>query len=225
MQYLSCYYWQQEKPARTSLVLQQFMSRRSKLPILFSCICTAENSERGIENEYYARQLTDWFRYQGMEVLRKRRESSGELEGLLRQQFARIDGELAEYSGRGISEQAKEVSVVGLVCIGEQFWLFQRGRVSGCLLNDRFGKSHCTYLTNKTVGEFRFLTGAMETNIGLLIVTESLAERLSKQQVEACLEINELTSAGKGKCRLQELSYEAEKCGGSHMGAVLLVTR
>ncbi len=33
MQYQSSYYWQQEVPAQTSLVVQQLMYRKGKIPI------------------------------------------------------------------------------------------------------------------------------------------------------------------------------------------------
>lgn len=98
MRYLSSFYWQQEEPAATSLVLQQFVHRKGKEPGMFACICTdrraaedirktaenagqsaedmwqsAENAGQSVENTgnaYLAERLTYWFQTEGRELFR-----------------------------------------------------------------------------------------------------------------------------------------------------------
>lgn len=230
MQYLSTYYWQQEEHARTSLMLQQLMYRKGKVPVLFACICTDTKEGESLGNVYYAEQLTEWFQNEGRELLlRSRGENSSVIEMAFRQKLLQTDCEFREYmrhnwlTNYDMAEKAA-IAVISLLCIGDSFLLFQRGRVGAYLLNTRLGHAHCKKLTVSDSQDYVILSGEMEKNIGLLLVTEDFESKLSRQQLEECLSVTESLSPQRYRRRLEELGEEAGRQGGRHMGAVLLVT-
>ncbi len=151
-----------------------------------------------------------------------KQQEVSKIESILRVKLAEMDEQFAEYflhKKQGVRERP---SCVGLLCVNNRFWMFYRGKIKIYLVNDRFGRAHCKCMTETNQAEWTFMSGEMESNIGLLLATEDFGKKISKQQMEACLIIKEI--AKKGKQRLRELGEAAERQGGKHMGAVLLVT-
>ena len=218
MKYLSSYYWQQEEPAETSLVLQHFVYRKGKLPGLFACICTG--------SAYFTEQLTYWFQTEGRELLRL--DSSPDLDktkAKIQQIISRIDSDLAEFASCKKIEACKNTHFIGMLSIGKRFLIFSRGELRAYLLNRRFERVHCKCLTpQKENEELQIMSGDMETGIGLLLSTRSFAQNLEREQIKTCLSVKELTRTENVKGRLRELGEEAARQGGRHMGAILLLT-
>lgn len=213
----------------SSLVLQQLVYRRRKVPVLFACVCSVEEEDRG--NSYFAEQLLSWFHSKGRELLMVNRDNAAEVKIHLQEVISQIDEELAE-NRRYLSLCSKTpVSVAGMVCVGDSYVLFSRGSQKIYLLNYRFLQANCRRLMDAERGEvqenskqLRMISGRMEQNIGLLLATADFGKGLEEAQIRECLEIKDLAKADACTQHLQELGQVSVQNGGQHIGAVLLVT-
>lgn len=225
MQYLSSYYWQEEVPALTSLVLQQLVHRKKNEPFLFSCITVGAPQGKGLYNAHFVEQMTEWFRTEGRKLLLGRKQHQfEEIERELCKKIVQIDGELSAYA-RAKCEEEKQISVIGLLCVRNRFWLFQRGETKAYLLNIKFDRANCRSLLRTDNKQLTIQSGMMEANIGLLLTTEEFAAKLSKEQLGECLSVREIRGISSLHRRLAELGAQAMQNGARNMGAVLLVTK
>lgn len=226
MQYLSSYYWQEEVPALTSLVLQQLVHRKKNEPFLFSCIAVGELQGKGLYNAHFVEQMTEWFRTEGRKLLFGRKQNQfEEIERELRKEIMRVDEELSAYVRAKGLEEVKRISVIGLLCVRNRFWLFQRGETRAYLLNAKFDRANCRSLLGTDNKQLTIQSGMMEPGIGLLLATEDFVAKLSKGQLEECLSVRELQGVSGIHRRLAELGAQARQEGARNMGAVLLVTK
>ena len=229
MKYLSSYYWQQEEPAATSLVLQHFVYRKGRQPGIFACICTVSSWKEGgsnVSNAYFAERLTCWFQEEGRELFRMdHSELFTKTRERLEQVISQIDEDLTSYASRIGQNGSPAPDIVGLLGMGERFLLFFRGEQKAYLLNKRFEHVHCKCLTeSEKKGVLQIISGEMEKGIGILLTTKGFPENLSVRQMEECLSVKELGRTENVKGRLRELGEEAARQGGRHLGAVLLLT-
>lgn len=163
MRYLSSFYWQQEEPAATSLVLQQFVYRRGKTPGLFACLCTDRQMGQGAENApnaYLAERLSYWFQTEGRELFRRdKNEECMETRQRLARVIAQADEDLERHRLHKTEphkdyayvrdEICRKPDLIGLLSMGERFLLFNRGEQNAYLLNRRFERVHCRCLTGQ----------------------------------------------------------------------------
>lgn len=240
MQYLSAYYWQQETCALTSLVLQQLVYRKGKIPVLFACICNGNTMGKGEDSSYFTEQLANWFWSRQQSLVQEIKKDADEkkpeeIEREICYKIMQVDREISLYEryGKRASEAFKGQvghvgNMIGLLCIANRFWLFGRGSMEAYLLNTRFERVHCESLLGKEelkTGEIMVMSGLMEAEIGLLLATENFNNKLSKQELAECLRIKDVNTRERGKRRLEELGAAAECRGGRHMGAILLATK
>lgn len=221
MKYLTSYYWQQEEKSRTSLVLQHLVYRWGKVPVLFACLCSAEEER---EHSYFAEQLSAWFQNTGRELLMTNRENEAQIIAQIYAVIAQIDKELADNRQIRHDISKAKLSVAGILCVADCYFFFYRGRIKAYLLNERFGRASCRKITEENCEELQILSGTMEKNIGLLLATEDFGKGLSEVQIRECLAVKALTGTRTCERHLQELGQVSEENGGRHMGAVLLVT-
>lgn len=225
MKYLASYYWQQERPSFTSLVLQQLVYRRRKVHVLFTCLCTAEK-EGG--NSYFGRQLDAWFQNVGRELLVANRGNEEKMKEQLAIIIRQIDEEIAVNKRCNRSVPKSNISVAGILCVADYYLLFYRGSMKVYLLNYRFGKTNCRQLAEpdkeSDKEDLQMISGRMEQGIGLLLGTKDFGKGLAENEIGECLSVKKLKDAGIGKRHLQELGQASVQNGGQHVGAVLLVT-
>lgn len=229
MKYLTSYYWQQEEPAATSLVLQHFVYRKGRQPGIFACICTVSSWKEGgsnVSNAYFAERLTCWFQEEGRALFRMdHSELFTKTRERLEQVISQIDKDLMNHAVLAGQDGSPTLDIVGLLGMGERFLLFFRGEQKGYLLNKRFEHVHCKCLTeSEEKGKLHMISGEMEKGIGVLLVTKEFPENLSVRQMEECLSVKELEKTENVRGRLRELGEEAVRQGGHHLGAVLLLT-
>lgn len=221
MKYMTSYYWQQEEKALTSLILQHLVYRRRKVPVLFACLCSAEEER---ENSYFAEQMSSWFQNKGRDLLVRSRDNAEQIIAQIDMIIAQIDEELT--ANRHVRQAASktEVSVGGIVCVADYYFLFHRGDIKAYLLNERFGQASCRRITEKNNETLQIFFGTMEQNIGLLLAAKDFGKGLSKERIRECLTVKVLTENRACERHLQEMGRVSELNGGRHMGAVLLVT-
>ena len=227
MKYRTGYYWQTEEVPHTALVLQHLVYRKRKKPLFWGCICT-EGHCGGTESwrsAYYVRQLTEWFHRKGRRwCLGEKTGDFDRLRVTLAEAIAGMDAEVAAHDCFLGEKGQGEVELAGLVCGGECFLLFYRGNIRVYLLNRRLSKGHCMRLQGEKLGTMHVLSGIMQPGIGLLLITEEMAEKCGEERLQECLNISELLQAHRPQRYLEELGREAAKQEGSHMGALLLLT-
>lgn len=230
MEYLSSFYWQQESPAETSLVLQHFVYRKGKKPGLFTCICTEQVREETGEvpgNVFFLNGLHHWFQGEGRkQFLKEKGESASETGIRLERLLEQLDREWGVYLESKCQTSKRQPDLIGLICQDERFLLFYRGdKVKAYLMNKRFGRTHCKCLTEQeSISKLQIAEGRMESGIAVLIATAEYSGSLSEKQLKECLSVQEMTRTENVKARLRELGEEAVRQGGRHMGAVLVLT-
>lgn len=230
MEYLSSFYWQQESPAETSLVLQHFVYRKGKKPGLFACICTEKVQEGTGEapgHVFFLNGIHHWFQDEGRKLFQKEKGESVSETGIrLEQLLEQLDREWGVYLESKCQTSKRQPDLIGLICQEDRFLLFNRGeKVKAYLMNKHFGRTHCKCLTNQeTVSKLQIVEGRMEPGVAVLIATAEYCGSLSEKQLKECLSVQEMTRTENVKARLRELGEEAVRQGGRHMGAVLVLT-
>ena len=230
MEYLSSFYWQQESPAWTSLVLQHFVYRKGKKTGLFTCICTEQEQEGTGEvpgHVFFLNGLHHWFQAEGRKLfLKEKGERASETGIQLEQLLEQLDREWGVYLESKCQASRRRPDLIGLICQEERYLLFYRGgKVKAYMMNKCFGRTHCKCLTNQeAVSKLQIAEGRMEPGIAVLIATAEYCGSLSEKQLKECLSVQEMTRTENVKARLRELGEEAVRQGGRHMGAVLVLT-
>lgn len=206
MEYLCAYDWQQEQGI--ALVLKHFTFQNGN-DVLFACM--AKERERRTQKEAcgFVEGLTEWFYTKGISQCQKGAISE-HLENALRKQLA----------------EKGELITAGAVflCVENSFFIWSKG-TEVWQLNDRFGRAHGRRLSEGKEKEGgSVICGSLEYGIGILIATETLFCMLSGEQIVNSLAVKELTREEKLQKRLRELCREAERKGGKHPAAMLIVT-
>ncbi len=65
----------------------------------------------------------------------------------------------------------------------------------------------------------------METNIGILLASDSFYRQISQDELENCLAVKSIISPVQAQKRIRELGRAAERRGGRDMAAILLEVR
>lgn len=203
MEYLSSYYLQQEKEGNLSVVLQQLFFYRQKLPVFLGCLCRKQDSA-------CAEQLLDYFRRKGRGLCVEKEQIKLER---IKRDIRRIIH--------------ADVSIAGVICVGEMYLFWKQGNYSLYLMNQRFGHPHGKLLSEDGDESSAFYTewGRMQPQIGLLLTTGEFGKRLSWQQICECLNPEELCRAESLDKRLREIGEEERRLGAKESGALLLVTK
>lgn len=215
MDFLSAYYWQQASN-RSSLLLQQYACEGTV--VLFACVCMGRDGN-GRVSGYMTGRLLCWFRNLNLRRLVKRTEREMKavrrsLEGVV----ARTDGELAS---SGLSEAGQDAALAGVLCVGERFFLFYRGRQRIWLINTSFGRAYTDRIGAD--GEvFCVEEGVLEPDVGLLLAVGREGLPDVERMVREGLSVREVLTEEQMERHLRELLAESARRGESDMAAVFL---
>lgn len=210
MIFLTSCYWTEGKPA-TSLILQQVTRKRGKMPIVMACVCE-ENPAAGEQGtgESFCVHLTDWFHEYALERCSRVGKTG----------LADLKEELAQMAGTA------GFSAAGILCVGEWFLLFYRGKQRICLLNSRFLRPNLKEISANTAESIIVMEeGFLQDKVGLLLGTESFYRGISEEEIRNCLAVNAVRNETQVNRRLEELGHFGESQQSGGRAAVLLMTR
>ncbi len=141
MEYFSNFIWEKGKEScsRVSLVLQHVLVR--KKAVLLACVCESDNAgEIGVtESGYFTEGLIEWF-HRGFLKQCERKITENEVEKLLQQEIPRLEKDIRRFDEKKGIEEA--LHYWGILLWENHFWIFQRGKCEGYLVNKRFQRKH-----------------------------------------------------------------------------------
>lgn len=208
----------------SALLLQHYQV--DIVPLCFACICPAENPARGRAAGYFTERLLHWFRHLSWRKLSKDPEKH-----LLRTETKLqriIERTIEELVSSNLLSTKERFSFVGILCIGEHFLLFCQGSPEIYLLNRNLGRGalQCISenLSPSADEHVVFLHGLLQTDIGLLLATDTFCVNVDRQELKDCLYVKDVQTEDRARRHLQELGCRSEAQGGRHMGAILIQT-
>lgn len=224
MHIFTSHYYQQGRNYST-LLLQQYQYRH--MPIGLICLCYGENESQGKAGAYFTSRLLQWFRGQSLGRLVKSPENRLLiLQDQLRELVECTDAELKNCS---LSSEEKNMDLVGILCVGEDFLLFFRGHQKIYLLNRCFGHGHIRCFseeTEKDIGCALVLRqGILQQDVGILLAAESFCGHMTEQELKECLHVETVLSEEQAERHLRELAERGERQAGRNMAAALLLAR
>ena len=220
--FITSAYWQQGHND-SALLLQHY--QYGELPLCFACLCPGEGEDRGRAGAYLTERLLVWFR--GLSWGRLTRDPEGRLQGLGNKLEETVERAGREMRDRGFLTKQEEPDLTGILCVGEHFLLFGQGSCQIWLLNRCFGRGYIQRIEESSPirGNGSFLRqGTLQRGIGLLFATESFCSRVTDSELRECLHVETVRTQEQADRHLRELGLRAREQGGSHMGAVLLLT-
>ncbi len=136
--------------------------------------------------------------------------------------------------GRGLPEgglsekgqsKSEKVSLAVFFCIEDVYMIFRRGAVGIYLINTAFGRVCLRRLGAGTEEKgIAMELGRLQADIGLLLGTESFYGHVTESMIGEGLFVREIRTEKQTERHLAELAGEAQRQGGSGMGAILLRT-
>ena len=95
-------------------------------------------------------------------------------------------------------------------------------------MNRSLGRGTLQCISEKLSSSISELTtfhhGLLQTDIGLLLATDTFCTNLDRQELKECLHVEEVQTEERARRHLQELGCRSETRGGHHMGAILIQT-
>lgn len=192
MKYLSAYSWDDKKSghASTSLVLQQMYCESIQKAVVFACLC---------DRDEMAEELLGWF-WQKMGMWKRGHSLSGLFE----------TAEICEYM-----KKIGEGSLLGMVCVGDEFLLFQLGEMSTVVMNTRWGRTCVKEIPLDQTG--KVISGRLEREVGVLLMNKRFANATSKKVLQEVLIVEELKVREQVERRLNALAKTGD--------AILIITK
>ena len=212
MEYMTGCYRQKEE--ETALLLQHYVC--GGVPVCLGCICGGEGPGAGIMGGWITGQLMKEFR--GFDLSKY----AGKKEKFLRSMERQLQ------CCSEASMKCKDFWMAGIVCEGECFLLFTRGKVRIVLCNTGFGRPALQEIGMKSGVDKQNVwsqRGSMEAGIGILLASGSLYESVSWENIRMCLAVKEIRDSDQTRRRLRELGRAAESRGGRDLAALLLEVR
>lgn len=197
-----------------SLLLQQYVC--DGVPVCLGCICGGEKRESGIKGGMITGWLLKEFRRMHL------RKAVSKPNTFLK----KLEEKLKNYWEEHCALQ--DFWTAGIMCIGNDFLLFYKGAVQFFLCNTYFGHPSLQRIGEEGRNgseELQFRRGRMESDIGILLASESFCRKLSPGELRNCLAVQDITDASQTQKRIKELGSAAEKKGGRNMAAILLEIR
>ena len=212
MELMSGFYRQNEDSL--SLLLQQYVC--DGVPVCLGCVCGGEMSDAGIKGGLITGWLLRQFRGLNLcEVIEKPQKFIGRFERELNTCWDR-------------HSVLQNFWTVGILCIGYEFLIFYEGAVQLWLCNTYLGRPDLQRIgvdDRTETHELRFHRGIMESDIGILLASESFCRQLSTKELSSCLAVKAIKDSTQTQKRIRELGSLAEKKGGRNMAALLLEIR
>lgn len=208
----------------SALLLQHYQV--DTVHLCFACICPAEDPVRGRAAGYLTEQLIHWFRSLSWRKLSKNPEKYIlRAETKLRRVIERT---IEELISSNLLSPEEQLSFAGIFCVSEFFFLFCQGNPEIYLLNRNLGRGTLQCISDNlspSADEHAtFLHGLLQTDIGLLLATDTFCVNVDRQELKDCLYVKEVQIEERARRHLQELGRCGEERGGRHMGAILIQT-
>lgn len=220
--FITSAYWQQGLND-SALLLQHY--QYGEQPLCFACLCPGEGEVRGKAGAYLTERLLDWFR--GLPWGCLTRDPEGRLQRFGNKLEKTVERAGREMRDRGLLTKQEEPDLTGILCVGEHFILFGHGSCQIRLLNRCFDRGYIQRIEGPSPirenGSF-LRQGILQRGIGLLFATESFCSRVTDLEMRECLHVETVRTQEQADRHLRELGQRAKELGGSHMGAVLLLT-
>jgi len=234
MEYHTAYFWQDSERNLSSLALQQVYHKGKKLPVVFACVGWSEEDVSGTEpgsgktgegscqdrempaskpSAKVVAALMDWFYTRGLQQCMKKGEG-----GIY---------QVGRMLHRQLTVHHNDATLVGILGVGKRLCIFNLGNAFVRVLNLQKGVAYSK--------ELRLAEGdkhgigiqyvLMEPEVGVMLGTDGFWKGIAEVCVEECLNVKELDGKIRVEKRLRELGKQGELRGGTHMAALLLVTR
>lgn len=208
----------------SALLLQHYQV--DTVPLCFACICPAENPVMGRAAGYFTEQILHWFR-----ALSWRKLSLDPEKHLLRTEAKLqrvIERTVEELTSSKLLPEKESLSFAGIFCAGEHFLLFYKGSPEIYLLNQNLGRGTLQCISEDISSSddehAALLHGLLQTDIGLLLATDTFCANVDRQELKDCLYVKEVQTEDRAHRHLQELGRRSETRGSCHMGAILIQT-
>ena len=222
MNYNSAYLWEKSREGEVSsisLVLQQAVVRKRE--VVLACISEGKSGgETGItESGYFTEGLTEWFHKELLQLCE--RKGDEDIGRSLERVLERLHKEIGHY----VQKKGKRCNLhyVGVVCVGDAFWLFQQGDCVCYLLNKRYNRKHMKRMEADRQGKEAYLQGKLQKKVGLLFCTSGYGSCLKPEEVAEVLVTEGSCSEERMQKRLQELWQENRRRGEKQaVGAIWL---
>lgn len=208
MRFLTSYYWQEREndvERGTSLTLQQIRMKKGGDSLVLACVCNSRD---------FCGQLVDWLHEEILTAYAKKGcvDWNAVFHRLKQTAPHKSDGE-------------EGFSCTGILCAGEEFLLFGKGKQRIYLLNRGFQKVRIKMLLGTDMfaqtETLEWYQGILEPEVSILLGTESFYEHLTKQMLGDCLG-GDIQGDRQASLRLRELGGYGEDRGGRNMGAVFV---
>lgn len=208
----------------SALLLQHYTI--DTIPLCFACICPAEDPVKGRAAAYLTEQLLHWFRNLPWRKFVKDPEKH-----LLRTEtkLQRVmERTMKELTSSNILFPEEQLSFAGIFCVDEHFLLFCHGTPQIYLLNRNLGRGALQCISDNLASSVdesvTFHHGLLQTDIGLLLATDTFCVNVDRQELKDCLYVKEVQTKDRARRHLQELGRRGEVWGNCHMGAILIQT-
>lgn len=207
MKFMAGYYRQGAESV--SLLLQHYSCE--DIPVCLGCICGGDSPGAGIEGGAFTGQLLREFRRLSLWKAVQRPEK------FLRKM------ERAVYRCRENRSAPYDFRMAGILCVGENFFIFSEGGMKILLCNTGFGRPALREII--AAEQMLLQWGCMEPEIGILLASESFCENIPPESLLNCLAVKDINDSRQTQKRVQELGRAAERRGGRNMAALLLEVR
>lgn len=223
MELLTSAYWQQGRND-SALLLQHYQYRG--IPLCLVCLCAGEGEGCGRAGAYLTERLLTWFRnFSWRRLARDPENLLSKIGGQLAEKIEKTAEELADC---GLLAEREMLDFAGLLCAGEHFLLVRQGSHRIYLLNRSFNRGNIQTMAaapeESQTGIF-LRQGVFESEIGLLLASESFCRQLTERELRECLQVTEIRTQAQADRHLGELGIRAEELGGKNMGAALLLAK
>lgn len=208
----------------SALLLQHYEIKT--VPLCFVCICFAETPGQGKAAAYLTEQLLHWFRALPWKKLVQNPEKHlPSIETKLEKVLENI---LEELISSNLFLPKTPLSLAGIFSINEQFLLFRQGTSQIFLMNQNLGRGEIQCVSDilglSADEHTTFYQGFLQTDIGLLLATDTFCSNADSQELKECLYVKDIQNKSQAYRHLQELGRHGEERGSCNMAAVLIQT-
>lgn len=125
----------------------------------------------------------------------------------------------------GLTTEEGQAALAGILCVEEVCFILSRKMPAVGLINTAFGRPCLRRLgREEREGKLSVEQGSLEPDIALLLATQGFWGSVPEPVIKESLCIGEIRTEEQTEKHLAELGREAERRGGSGIGAVLVRT-
>ncbi len=208
MKFCSHYLWEKGRSLLcnpVSIVLQQ--AEFEKREILFACVCdsTLEGQEGVAESGYFSERLTEWFHKRYLKQFVKNKKTEAALWDL-QQERDMILQELKKAHGK--KGQEGGLHFCAILIQDNRFIMMQKGLCHIFVLNKRYNTPQMKRW--EQFDNIGLCEGKIQRNLGLLLCTNSFANRITKKNYREVLFLDRKPEDERLQKRLTEVWKDME---------------